>query len=42
MLFRLLMSDLFNHFQDEEVDIREWIGPWFETILSKNLPLECI
>ncbi|KAI8892693.1 rab-GTPase-TBC domain-containing protein [Globomyces pollinis-pini] len=42
MMFRLLLPDLYNHFQDEEVDIREWLSSWFETILSKQLPLDSI
>jgi hypothetical protein len=42
MLFRLLIPSLFNHFQDEEVDMREWVSQWFETLLAKQLPLECI
>jgi hypothetical protein len=41
MLFRLLLPALYNHFQDEEVDIREWSTQWFETLLAKQLPLEC-
>jgi hypothetical protein len=36
------MPALYNHFQDEEVDTKEWIQSWIESLLSKQLPIECI
>lgn len=41
MLFRILVPDLYNHFEDEEVDFRDWALSWFEFFLSRELPLEC-
>jgi Ni,Fe-hydrogenase III component G len=40
MLFRLLMPELYNHFQEEEVDTKEWTQSWMETLLSKQLPID--
>jgi hypothetical protein len=42
MLFRLLIPSLFTHFQEEEVETREWVVLWFQTLLSKQLPMECV
>ncbi|KAI8923635.1 rab-GTPase-TBC domain-containing protein [Entophlyctis helioformis] len=42
MLFRVLMPDLYNHFEEEEINFREWATSWFQHLLSRELPLECI
>ncbi|KAI8806821.1 rab-GTPase-TBC domain-containing protein [Cladochytrium replicatum] len=42
MLFRTLMPDLYNHFEEEEVDWREWASSWCSYLLSRELPLECV
>ena len=42
MLFRMLCPNLYSHFEDEEVDSKGWVRPWFDTLLSKQLPIECI
>ncbi|KAH6560900.1 hypothetical protein BASA50_006244 [Batrachochytrium salamandrivorans] len=42
MLFRILMPDLYNHFEEEQVNFREWATSWFQYLLSRELPLECV
>jgi len=41
MLFRTLLPDVYNHFEDEEVDNKEWSTSWCQYLLAKELPLEC-
>ncbi|KAJ3276283.1 hypothetical protein HDV01_005731 [Terramyces sp. JEL0728] len=40
ILFRMVLPDLYSHFQEEEINTREWVLPWFETLLAKQLPIE--
>ena len=42
VLLRSLQPDLLSHFEEEEVDVRRLVAPWFETLLSKQLPIDCI
>ncbi|KAJ8325193.1 hypothetical protein O5D80_006141 [Batrachochytrium dendrobatidis] len=42
MLFRILMPDLYNHFEEEEVNFRDWATSWFQYLLARELPLECV
>ncbi|KAJ3241060.1 hypothetical protein HDU78_002027 [Chytriomyces hyalinus] len=42
MLFRTLLPDLHNHFEEEEVDFKEVATSWFEYLLAKELPLDCL
>lgn len=42
VLLRSLQPDLLSHFEEEEVDLRRLVAPWFETLLSKQLPIDCI
>jgi hypothetical protein len=42
MLFKIFIPELFKHFEEEEVDIKEFIKSWFSTLLAKELPLECV
>ncbi len=42
MLFRMLLPDLYSHFEDEDVDLQEWTCSWFSTLLAKELPIECV
>ncbi|KAI9203968.1 rab-GTPase-TBC domain-containing protein [Polychytrium aggregatum] len=41
-LFRTLLPDLYNHFEEEEVDHKTWARSWFENLLAKELPFECV
>ncbi|KAJ3064432.1 hypothetical protein HDU98_012160 [Podochytrium sp. JEL0797] len=42
MLFRTLLPELHNHFEEEEVDFKEIANSWFSYILAKELPLDCL
>nr|KAJ3419419.1 hypothetical protein HK105_006988 [Polyrhizophydium stewartii] len=42
MLFRILMPDLYSHFEEEEVNFREWAASWFQHLLARELPLESV
>ncbi|KAJ3191108.1 hypothetical protein HK101_008087, partial [Irineochytrium annulatum] len=42
MLFRTFMPDLYDHFEEEEVDLKDWATSWFLYFLSRELPLECL
>ncbi|KAJ1978474.1 hypothetical protein H4R35_001892 [Dimargaris xerosporica] len=41
-LFRRALPDLFNYFQEEEVDLGEWVSSWLLNLLAKELPLESL
>lgn len=41
-LFRTALPDLYEHFESEEVSLQSWALPWFEYLLSKELPIECV
>ncbi|KAJ1978168.1 hypothetical protein H4R33_006044 [Dimargaris cristalligena] len=41
-LFRLTLPELFNYFQEEEVDMNEWISSWLLGLLTRELPLDNI
>ncbi len=42
LLFRSLLPELYYHFEEEEIEFREWASAWFQNLLSKELPLECV
>ncbi|KAJ1557430.1 hypothetical protein HK096_007315, partial [Nowakowskiella sp. JEL0078] len=42
MLFRTLLPDLYNHFEEEEVDFKEWSSSWLQYMLARELPIECV
>ncbi|KAJ3113343.1 triosephosphate isomerase [Phlyctochytrium bullatum] len=42
MLFRTLIPDLYSHFEEEEVDFKDWATSWFQAFLAKELPLDCV
>jgi hypothetical protein len=42
MLFRTLIPDLYNHFEEEEVDFKDCATSWFQYLLSKELPMDCM
>jgi len=31
MRFRMILPDLYNHFEEEEVDFKEWTTSWYYT-----------
>ena len=41
MLFKAIMPDLFKHFEEEEVDIKDFSKSWFSCLLAKELPVDC-
>jgi hypothetical protein len=41
MLYRAFLPELHLHFEEEEVSF-DWLFSWFETLLAKELPLECV
>ncbi|KAJ3221256.1 hypothetical protein HK099_003664 [Clydaea vesicula] len=42
MLFRVLLPELYTHFEEEDLNFHEWTTTWFSNLLSKELPLECV
>ena len=40
MLFKSLIPDLYSHFEDEEVDLKEFMSSWLGSLLSKELSLD--
>jgi len=42
MRFRMILPDLYNHFEEEEVDFKEWTSSWLRYLLAKELPLDCL
>lgn len=41
-MFRTTLPDLFNYFDEEEVNTKEWLPSWLQYFLAKELPLECL
>jgi hypothetical protein len=41
-LLRVALPDLYNYFEEEEVNIREWATSWQRFLLAKELPLFCV
>ncbi|KNC74203.1 hypothetical protein SARC_13242, partial [Sphaeroforma arctica JP610] len=39
--FRMSMPELYHHFEDEEVDARDWALSWMKSVLAVELPLPC-
>ncbi|KAJ1679805.1 hypothetical protein EV182_001290, partial [Spiromyces aspiralis] len=37
--FRIVLPDLY--FEDEEVDMNEWVSSWLQYLLARELPLQC-
>lgn len=42
MRFRMILPDLYNHFEEEEVDFKEWSTSWLKFLLAKEMPLDCL
>ncbi|KAI9504125.1 hypothetical protein GGI25_001325 [Coemansia spiralis] len=40
--FRTLMPELYNYFEDEELDVGEWASSWLRFLLAKELPTACV
>jgi len=40
--FRSVQPELYNYFEEEELDANNWATPWFQFLLGRALPLECI
>lgn len=41
MLFKSFIPDLFKHFEEEEVDMKDFLRSWFSSLLAKELPVDC-
>ena len=42
MLLRSLHADLYDHFEDEELEPNGWAVSWLEFLLAKELPFSCV
>jgi len=42
MHFRSVQPELFNHFEEEEVNANDWATSWLRYLLSYELPLDCV
>ncbi|KAJ2157715.1 hypothetical protein GGF46_004318, partial [Coemansia sp. RSA 552] len=40
--FRTLLPDLYNYFEEEELDVGEWASSWLRNLLAKELPTACV
>ncbi|KAJ2123434.1 hypothetical protein IWW56_004955 [Coemansia sp. RSA 2131] len=40
--FRTLLPDLYNYFEEEELDVGEWASSWLRNLLAKELPTSCV
>ncbi|KAJ1961964.1 hypothetical protein GGI12_002943 [Dipsacomyces acuminosporus] len=40
--FRTLMPELYNYFEEEDVDISEWASSWLRYLLAKELPIQSV
>ncbi|KAI8379569.1 rab-GTPase-TBC domain-containing protein [Radiomyces spectabilis] len=39
-LFRYVLPDLCNYFEEEEVDLNEWVTSWLQNLLSKEMTFD--
>lgn len=42
MYFRSVQPELFNHFEEEEINSNDWAPSWLQFLLSYELPLDCV
>eukprot|EP00741_Cyanophora_paradoxa_P022528 tig00021464_g21754.t1 len=42
VLFRTVNSELYNHFEEEELEANEWALSWSKYLLGKELPMQCV
>ncbi|KAJ2850394.1 hypothetical protein IWW36_001946 [Coemansia brasiliensis] len=40
--FRTLLPELYNYFEEEELDVGEWTSSWLRNLLAKELPTTCV
>jgi len=40
--FRSFLPELYNHFEEEELDSTEWVVMWLGLLLANALPLNCV
>lgn len=40
--FRTLMPELYNYFEEEELDVGEWAASWLRYLLAKELPIQSV
>ncbi|KAI9230520.1 MAG: rab-GTPase-TBC domain-containing protein [Piptocephalis tieghemiana] len=40
-LLRATLPDLYNYFEEEEVDVKEWSASWMSYLLARELPIHC-
>ncbi|KAJ2809024.1 hypothetical protein H4R20_000447 [Coemansia guatemalensis] len=40
--FRTLLPELYNYFEEEELDVGEWASSWLRNLLAKELPTSCL
>ncbi|KAJ2699858.1 hypothetical protein FB645_005185 [Coemansia sp. IMI 203386] len=40
--FRTLMPELYNYFEEEDLDVGEWASSWLRYLLSKELPVPSV
>ena len=40
-LFRTQIPDLYTHFEEEELDIKDWAKSWLRYMLMRELPIKC-
>lgn len=41
-VFRITQPELYSHFEQEELEPNEWAIPWIQSLLSRELPLDCV
>eukprot|EP00899_Mesostigma_viride_P007964 jgi/Mesvir1/17169/Mv07591-RA.1 len=41
-IFRTIQPELYNFFEDEELEPSMWAAPWLQTLLCRELPLPCV
>mmetsp|Transcript_5479 Transcript_5479/g.8514 ORF Transcript_5479/g.8514 Transcript_5479/m.8514 type:complete len:292 (+) Transcript_5479:130-1005(+) len=42
ILFRSVNSELYNSFEEEELEPNEWVLSWLQFLLCRELPTECV
>ncbi|KAJ2069225.1 hypothetical protein GGI08_000468 [Coemansia sp. S2] len=40
--FRTLMPELYDYFEEEELDVGEWASSWLRYLLAKELPIQSV
>lgn len=42
MYFRSVQPELYNHFEEEEINSNDWATSWLQYLLACELPLDCV